>query len=110
MGWLRASHRELDPGRSLPHRPVHPHRRAVPLTPGEPTPLDIEIRPTSIVLHAGDRLVLRIRANDDDMAVLAHDDPHDRDRNRLSGTNPVHTRGGYDSLLARSRHPPPLQR
>jgi uncharacterized protein len=25
MGWLRASHRALDPDRSLPYRPYHPH-------------------------------------------------------------------------------------
>lgn len=38
MGWLRASHRETDPELSEPYRPWHPHQRAVPLTPGEPTP------------------------------------------------------------------------
>jgi predicted acyl esterase len=99
MGWLRASHRELDRERSLPHRPVHRHDRAVPLTPGEPTPLDIEIWPTSIVLAAGDRLVLRIRGNDEDQGVLAHDDAEDRDTARLRGTTTVHTGGAHDSYL-----------
>ena len=34
-GWLRASHRELDPERSEPWRPCHPHDEVQPLTPGE---------------------------------------------------------------------------
>ena len=34
-GWLRASHRELDPDLSLPHRPYHRHTRRQFLKPGE---------------------------------------------------------------------------
>ena len=33
-GWLRASQRRLDPMRSQPYRPYHPHDRIEPLTPG----------------------------------------------------------------------------
>src|SRR6202044_1369102 len=55
-GWLRASHRALDPERSLPYRPYHPHESAQPLTPGEVVPLDVEIWPTSVVISAGYRL------------------------------------------------------
>jgi hypothetical protein len=33
QGWLRASHRGLNPGQSRPFLPVHPHDRADPLTP-----------------------------------------------------------------------------
>ena len=50
-GWLRASHRALDPERSLPYRPYHPHESAQPLTPGEVVPLDVEIWPTSVVFR-----------------------------------------------------------
>ncbi|MBI1725419.1 MAG: CocE/NonD family hydrolase, partial [Candidatus Tectomicrobia bacterium] len=32
-GWLRVSHRRLDPTRSLPYRPYHPHDKVEPLTP-----------------------------------------------------------------------------
>jgi predicted acyl esterase len=42
QGWLRASHRKLDPKRSLPYRPYHTHDEAQPLTPGMPVELDIE--------------------------------------------------------------------
>ena len=44
-GWLRVSHRRLDPRRSLPYRPYHPHDRAEPLTPGEVYECDVEIVP-----------------------------------------------------------------
>ncbi|MEE9274906.1 MAG: CocE/NonD family hydrolase, partial [bacterium] len=35
LGWLRASHRKLDPAQTLPHRPYHTHDERQPLTPGE---------------------------------------------------------------------------
>jgi predicted acyl esterase len=63
-GWLRASHRKLDPTLSKPYRPYHPHDEAQPLTPGEPVELDIEIWPTSIVAPAGYRLAINIRGSD----------------------------------------------
>ncbi len=34
-GWLRASHRALDPKRSTPSRPFHPHDRADPVPAGD---------------------------------------------------------------------------
>jgi len=63
-GWLRASHRKLDPALSKPYRPYHPHDKAEPLTPGEAVELDIEIWPTSIVIPPGYRLVVNIRGSD----------------------------------------------
>ena len=35
QGWLRASHRKLDPKLSTPYRPYHTHDEKQPLTPGE---------------------------------------------------------------------------
>ncbi|MFL6821771.1 MAG: CocE/NonD family hydrolase [Xanthobacteraceae bacterium] len=64
LGWLRASHRKLDPQRSRPHRPWHTHDEEWPLTPGEPVELDIEIWPTSIVVPPGYRIALTIRGKD----------------------------------------------
>ncbi len=64
LGWLRASHRKLDPERSLPYRPFHTHDEIQPLTPGEIYELDIEIWPTSIVLPEGYRLGLSVRGRD----------------------------------------------
>ena len=64
MGWLRASHRRLDPERSQPWQPYHPHDREEPLTPGEIVMLDIEILPTCVVLPAGWSVGLSVRGCD----------------------------------------------
>lgn len=64
QGWLRASHRKLDPKHSLPYRPYHSHDEAQPLSPGVPVELDIEIWPTSIAVPAGHRIALSIRGKD----------------------------------------------
>ncbi|OYX90303.1 MAG: peptidase S15, partial [Azorhizobium sp. 32-67-21] len=64
QGWLRASHRKLDPARSLPYRPYHPHDEVQPLTPGEPVELDVEIWPTCIVVPKGYRIGLTVRGRD----------------------------------------------
>jgi uncharacterized protein len=64
LGWLRASHRKLDPQRTLPYRPWHTHDEEWPLTPGAPVELDIEIWPTSIVVPPGYRIALTVRGKD----------------------------------------------
>lgn len=110
QGWLRASHRELDPERSQPWRPYHRHRQAQPLVPGEVYRLDVEIWPTSIVVPAGYRLALTVRGKDYEYAGPAgeddeistfknrftgcgpflHDDPRDRPPALFAGTTTVH--------------------
>jgi uncharacterized protein len=64
LGWLRASHRKLDPKLSKPYRPWHTHDEEQPLKPGEPVELDVEIWPTSIVVPQGYRLALTVRGRD----------------------------------------------
>jgi len=64
QGWLRASHRKLDPKRSLPYRPFHAHDEKQALKPGEVVELDIEIWPTCIVVPAGYRIAITIRGRD----------------------------------------------
>ena len=64
MGWLRASHRKLDPQKSRPYRPWHTHDEEWPLTPGEPVEVDVEVWPTSIVVPKGYRFALNIRGKD----------------------------------------------
>ena len=63
-GWLRASHRAIDPERSSPWQPYHPHDRTEPLTPGEVVELEVEIVPSCIVVPAGYRLGLWVRGRD----------------------------------------------
>lgn len=63
-GWLRASHRRLDPERSLAYRPYHPHDRVESLRPGEVYECDVEIVSSCIVVPAGWRLCLSVRGRD----------------------------------------------
>lgn len=64
QGWLRASHRKLDPKLSTPWRPYHTHDEVQPLVPGQPVELDIEIWPTCIMIPAGCRIGLTVRGKD----------------------------------------------
>jgi uncharacterized protein len=64
QGWLRASHRKLDPQRSAEYRPYHTHDEKRPLKPGEIVQLDVEIWPTSIVVPAEHRIALTVRGRD----------------------------------------------
>ena len=64
QGWLRASHRKLDPALTPSLRPYHTHDEPLPLTPGEPVELDVEIWPTCIVVPRGFSLALTIRGKD----------------------------------------------
>jgi uncharacterized protein len=107
LGWLRASHRKLDPARTLPHRPWHPHDEEWPLTPGVPVELDIEIWPTCIVVPPGYCVGLSVRGKDyeydgTDAALpyapypmkgvgpFTHTDPRDRPPDVFGGTNTLH--------------------
>lgn len=64
QGWLRMSHRKLDPSLSLPYRPYHAHDEEQHLEPGVVYPADVEIWPSCVVLPAGYRLALTIRGRD----------------------------------------------
>jgi predicted acyl esterase len=107
QGWLRASHRQLDPELSTEFRPYHTHDGRQPLTPGEIYECDIEIWPTSIVVPAGYRIALTVRGKDYEYpgegARLAsfknemkgcgpflHDDPRDRPGEMFGGAVTLH--------------------
>jgi uncharacterized protein len=98
LGWLRASHRELDQTRSRPWQPVLAHRRSLPLTPGEIVPLEIEILPSGTRFGPGETLRLVIQGRD----VYRYPRPliqalHDDSVNR--GPHVIHAGGDYDSHL-----------
>jgi hypothetical protein len=63
-GWLRASHRELDPDLSLPYRPYHAHQRRLYLKSGEIVEVQVEIWPTSMVFKKGHRIRLDVQPRD----------------------------------------------
>lgn len=64
LGWLRASHRELDEGKSTECQPVLKHLREMKLKPGEPVALDIEILPSGTRFEAGETLRLVIQGSE----------------------------------------------
>jgi predicted acyl esterase len=116
QGWLRASHRKLDPALSLPHRPYHAHDEVQPLDPGQIYPLNIEIWPTSLIVPAGYRIVLNVLGRDFDYGgpgvpmsnfvqpmrgcgPCLHDDPEDRPEAIYGGVTTVHTGGAHRSAL-----------
>jgi len=93
-GWLRVSHRELDPERSRPGRPWHTHLRYEPIEPGQVTPVEIEILASSTFFEAGSTLVLDVMGRD---AARYPGFRHARTVNR--GRHTLHTGGPYDSFL-----------
>jgi hypothetical protein len=117
QGWLRASHRKLDPELSLPYRPYHPHDEIEPLTPGEVYDLDIEIWPTCIVVPAGYRIGLSVRGRDyvypggsggrlsnmknefTGCGPFLHDDPRDRPVAIYGGRTTLHFGGGRENSV-----------
>ena len=108
QGWLRASHRKLDPKLSREYRPFHTHDKEEPLKPGEPVELDVEVWPTSIVLPRGYRLAVSVRGKDyvypggsggriksfknelTGCGPFIHDDPRNRPPEIFGGKNTVH--------------------
>jgi uncharacterized protein len=108
QGWLRASHRKLDPKISTPWRPYHAHDAKQPLVPGEAVELDIELWPTSIVVPRGHRIALSVRGRDYEWqkstgarlsnfknelrgcGPFLHDDARDRPRAIFGGRTSLH--------------------
>ena len=117
QGWLRASHRKLDPKLTMPYRPYHTHDEKQPLTPGAPVELDIELWPTSIVVPAGYRVALTVRGKDYEYGggsggrlsnfknelkgcgPFLHDDPVDRPQEIFGGQTTLHFGGDRQAYL-----------
>ena len=94
-GWLRASHRKLDPALSLPYRPYHAHTERAVLESGTPVRVDVEIWPTSMVFKKGHRIRLDIQPRDGiGSAPYTH---YAADYN--SGTNTIFAGGTRASYL-----------
>lgn len=63
-GYLRASHRELNPERSREGVPYHTHTDPTPIEPGRKFVYEIEVWPTAYELPAGHRLQIRLTSFD----------------------------------------------
>ncbi len=90
-GWLRASHRALDEAASSELQPVHLHTAdsLEPLTPGELTPVRIELFPVTHAFRKGTRIRITVDApgnsrpvwafktiSDGETVSIAHDAEH----------------------------------
>ncbi|HET9904484.1 MAG TPA: CocE/NonD family hydrolase [Xanthobacteraceae bacterium] len=124
QGWLRASHRKLDPKLSLPYRPYHTHDEKQPLTPGEVYELDIEIHPSGIVVPKDYRIALSIRGCDyvypggsggrlsnmknefTGNGPFLHNDPRDRPLEIFGGRTTIHLGGGRENFVLLPIIPP----
>ncbi|MGV9800212.1 CocE/NonD family hydrolase [Mycobacterium sp. NPDC003449] len=116
QGWLRMSHREIDPDLSTPHQPWHPHTRVDPLTPGTVYEADIEVWPTSIVMPPGYTLGVSIGGVDYTHGLPGphhiaygrellgsgpywHEHPGDRDKPAFDGTTTLISEPGRRPYL-----------
>jgi uncharacterized protein len=117
QGWLRLSHRKLDPDLSAPHRPYHAHDEIQPVAVGQVCPADVEIWPTSLVVPAGYRIALTVRGRDysrpypggTSLATFSgemtgcgpfrHDDPRDRPPEVTGSTQTLWTGGTRQAYL-----------
>jgi predicted acyl esterase len=105
LGWLRASHRELDKEKSTPYQPVHTHAREAKLQPGDIVPVDIEIWPTSILFESGEKLRVVVQGSDiyyypSEMHTTGHLETVNK------GEHVIHTGGKRDSYLLAPVIPP----
>jgi uncharacterized protein len=116
QGWLRVSQRKLDPARSRPYRPFHPHDGEEKLTPGTVYEVDVEIWPTSIVYPKGYTMALTIGGKDFERAgatglmrgsgLFLHNDLSDRPVAEFGRVATIHTGGACASYLLMPRIPP----
>ena len=116
LGWLRASHRKLDPQRSIFYRPYHTHDEKQPLEPGKNYEVDVEIWPSCIVVPKGYRLALTVSGHDFDhglpepmpqiygvsqrgVSVMMHDDSDDRPEAIFGGETTLQAGGDMPASI-----------
>jgi len=101
LGWLRASHQDLDLEQSWELQPVHKHTSEHPLEVGKPKDLDIEVWPAGVSFEPGEKLVITIlgrdfveRASDLNSPVIRHTDT------RNTGTWTLHSSSDAPSYIS----------
>jgi len=102
-GWLRASHRKLDPSRSEPYRPFLTHDERQMLEPGKVYEVDLEIWPTSIVVPEGYQLALTLQGKDFEFDGLPgrmlHNSEEDRPAAIFDAQNTIYTGPAHPSYV-----------
>ena len=98
LGWLRVSHRELDPKRSTTGQPVLLHQREQRLKAEDIVPVEIEIWPSSTLYRAGETLRVLLQGRDIYVYAEAHTQGSHLEL-RNAGRHILHTGGRFDSHL-----------
>lgn len=95
-GWLRASHRELDPALSTDDIPHYKHERALPVEPGQIYKLEIPLMAIAWRFKQGNRLRVEIACGDSAMTdgLFAHIYRPDK-----IGTDTLHHDAAHPSQL-----------
>jgi predicted acyl esterase len=98
LGWLRASHRELDEEKLTPYQPVHRHQSEIKLKAGEIVPVEIEIWASSTLFEKGEKLRVKVQGSD----IYSY--PYERHTNEHTATvnkgeHVIYTGSQYDSHL-----------
>ncbi|MBP1608652.1 MAG: hydrolase [Acidobacteria bacterium] len=105
LGWLKVSHRKLDPEKSTVYRPYHTHKEEdyAPLkSPSEVVPVEVEIWPATGVIKKGWRIRLDVQPADGCDAYR-----HEYDASYHTGaTNTIHTGPSHPSYLQLPVIPP----
>jgi predicted acyl esterase len=100
LGWLRASHRELDAQRSTEHQPVLAHGRVQKLEPSAVVQLEIEIWPSSTRFDSGEGLRLIVQGSDINKYSKTWAPVYFRHEESVNrGLHVLHTGGDCDSHL-----------
>jgi putative CocE/NonD family hydrolase len=102
-GWLRVSHRRLDPERSLPYRPYHTHTDRQWLSTGDIVECHVELWPMCMVFKKGHRIRLDVQPRD---GVGASAYRHYHADYNIGAMNTIHTGGDRQSYLMLPVIPP----
>ena len=116
QGWLRVSHRKLDPKLTTVWRPYHAHDEIQKLASGNVYEVQVELWPTCIVVPKGYVLALKLQGKDFSRSEkgglftgsgpFLHNHPKDRPSSVFGGTNVIYGGGKYRSYLQVPLVPP----
>jgi predicted acyl esterase len=95
-GWLRASHRKLDPKKSLPYRPYHAHDERQWLNADDVVECHVEIWPSCMVFKKDQRIRLDVQPRDGVGSSVYRHYPADYN---IGAKNTVHAGGERNSYL-----------
>lgn len=100
-GWLRVSHRKLDPDKSTIAQPWHSHDELQKLQPKEIVPVEIELLPSGTQFNKGESLEVVVKASE---VVKGNSTPglstrYEHNELLNKGQHTIYSGGQYDSHL-----------